>query len=424
MKFFSPFIVSVFFIVSIFLSEQGFCFDSISANPALNPKKNNAQYTSNPVDDFAEQYLLNIETLESQEGAYGASVSQELLSLGTLYQQHGKHRQAIKVFKRSLHLNRINEGLYALGQVPIVERLITSLLEQQNWRSADSKFQYLQWLYQRNYSDDALELYPFKMQMANWYLKSFSLNRLKKPAEDLFRSYVGYRQAIGILTKAYGPNDLRLISSIRGSLLVNYLIATANLRASKIEVSSTGHVSSGVHGIITKMGHLKNKSLKQGILLINQEIDIYQAQPQINYHKVTASKLKLADWYLMYGKRDTALKHYIKAYQYLTEHTSDGEVIENTFAKTVILPHFENMEIGASVISLEDKLTTDQEYMHASLDITRFGSATNVKVVDSNLTSNATRSRLLRTIRKAKYRPTIADGLITASTQVQLHIVP
>ena len=407
----------VFFL--LFFSRPGLCEDDPEANVGIK-----AQQLVSGINEFAEQYLLNIETLESQEGAYGASVSEELLSLGNFYQQHGKHRQAIKVFKRSLHLKRINEGLYTLGQVPIVERLIESFLKQKEWHSVDKRFKYLNWLYHRNYTDDALELYSFKMQMARWYLKSFSLNRSKDPIVDLLRSHNGYIQAINILTKAYGPYDLRLISSIRGSLLVNYLIATANIRGSNVEVSNTGQISGSVNGIVTKMGHLKNNSLKKGILLINQEIDIYQAQTKINYHSVTASKLKLADWYLMYGRRDTAMQLYQEAYQYLTEHIKDGQVIEQTFAKTVILPNFENMDIGASVISMDNKPTTDHDYIHASLDVTRFGTAQNVKIVDSNLTSNARRSKVLRTIRKAKYRPRIADGHIIASAQVQLHIVP
>ena len=384
----------------------------------------NAKKSISRLNEFAQEYLLNIEVLESQEGPYSDRVAQELLSLGMLYQNHGKHQQAIEAFKRSLHLKRINEGLYNLGQVPIVEKLIDSFLAQQNWRSADDRFKYLNWLYQRNYENDAIELYPFTMQMANWHLKSFSLNRLKEPALDLLKSYYGYMQAVDILTKAYGPNDLRLISSIRGSLLVNYLIATSNLRYNDLEVSDNGQVSGGVNGIITKMGHLKNRSLKQGVILINQEIDIYAAQPEVDYHLVTASKLKLADWFLMYGRRETAMEHYQKAYQYMTEHINDGQVIEQTFARTVVLPNFENMKLSASVVLSDTKPNTDVDYIHASLDVTRFGTAKNVKIIDSNLTSNATRTRVLRTIRKAKYRPIIADGNVIASAQVQLHIVP
>jgi hypothetical protein len=172
------------------------------------------------------------------------------------------------------------------------------------------------------------------------------------------------------------------------------------------------------------MGHLRNRSLKQGVLLINQEIEIYQAQTEVNYNLVTASKLKLADWYLIFGRRDTAMKHYQMAYKYFTDHIKDGQEIEQTFARTVVLPNFENMRIGASVVSSETKPSSDADYIHASLDVTRFGTAKNVKIIDSNLTSNAIRSRVLRTIRKAKYRPIIADGEITASAQVQLHIVP
>ena len=217
---------------------------------------------------------------------------------------------------------------------------------------------------------------------------------------------------------------MRLISSIRGSLFVNYLIATTNLRYNDLEVNDNGQVNGGVNGIINKMGHLKNRSLKQGIALIKLEIDIYAAQPEVDHHMVTASKLKLADWYLMYGRRAAAMENYQKAYQYMTEHINDGQVIEQTFARTVVLPNFENMKLSASVVLSDTKPNTDVDYIHASLDVTRFGTAKNVKIIDSNLTSNATRTRVLRTIRKAKYRPIIADGNVIASAQVQLHIVP
>jgi len=394
------------------------------ANTPSVKDKDGSQQSLIRFTDFVEQYQLNIEELESKEGAYGQGLSQELLALGTFYQQNDKHTEAIKSFKRSLHLKRINEGLYTKGQIPIVERLINSFAEKQQWRSVDNRFRYLNWLYQRNFSKDDLENYPIKMQIANWHLKSFSLNRLEEPSIDLLNGYIAYNQATNLLIKAYGAKDIRLIPSLRGSLLVNYLLATTKIRQESLEVRSDGEITRNISAVMSKVTHLKNKSLKRGISLINQEIEVYLAQPTIDYNLVTDTKLKMADWYLMYGKRDSAMQHYQKAYHYLAKHTQDLQLIEQTFDQPVVLPNFENMDTGTSLVSGTSKPDDDVNYVHASLDITRYGTAKNVKIVDSNLTSTATRSRVLRSLRKAKYRPKIAGGNMIATVQMQLHVFP
>jgi len=375
-------------------------------------------------NESVENYQLNIEELESKEGAYGQGVSQALLALGTLFQQNDKHTEAIKNFRRSLHLKRINEGLYGVGQIPIVERLINSLSEQKQWNSVDNRFRYLNWLYQRNYSEDALEVYPIKMQMGNWYLKSFTLKRAAEPTLDLINSYIAYNQAYNIQMSVHGQNDIRVLNALRGSLLVNYLLATTQVRAESISVNGEGEISSNMNSLVSKVSHMKQSSLRRGISLISHEIEIYLAQPTIDYSLVTNSKLKMADWYLMFGKRKKAMDHYQSAYHYLAKHADDGQVVEEIFSQPVVLPNFENMSTGTSLVLAGSKPADDVDYVHASLDITRYGTAQNVEIVESNLTNNAKRSRVLRSLRKAKYRPKISEGNVIATAKIQLHVFP
>ena len=398
--------------------------DDVVHSKSSTKSMNNNQQAFNRFTETVENYQLNIETLESKEGAYGQGVSQALLALGTLYQQNGKHSEAIKSFKRSLHLKRINEGLYAVGQIPIVERLINSFSEKERWNSVDNRFKYLNWLYQRNYSEDDLAVYPIKMQLGNWHLKSFTLKRIAEPAIDLINSYIAFNQAYNIQINAHGRHDIRLLGALRGSLLANYLLATTKVGAESFAVNSDGEIRNSISSLVSKVSHMKQSSLRRGILLINHEIDIYLAQPIIDYSLVTNSKLKMADWYLMFGKRKKALKHYQSAYHYLAKHTDDGQVVEQIFSQPVVLPNFENMNTGTSLVQVGSKPAEDVDYVHASLDITRYGTAKNVEIVASNLTNNAKRSRVLRSLRKAKYRPKISEGNVIATAQIQLHVFP
>lgn len=434
MKLYSLGVVNSLFYVMVFTYcpaiAQEIAQEQESAVPATKsvnqPVKNkvSTQLSLNRFAAFVEQYQQNIEELESKEGAYGPGLSQELLALGTFYQQNNKHVEAINSFKRSLHLKRINEGLYTKAQIPIVELLINSFAEKKQWRSVDNRFKYLNWLYQRNFAENAIENYPIKIQLANWHLKSFSLNRLEEPLIDLLNSYLAYNQATQILIETYGAKDLKLIPSLRGSLLVNYLIATSRIKEENLQVGSDGEITRNLNALASKVAHLQNRSLKQGLMLINHEIDIYLAQPTIDHHLVTDTKLKMADWYLMHGKRDSAMRNYQQAYHYLAEHSQDVQLIEQTFAQPVVLPNFENMDTGTSLVSANSKPADDVNYVHASLDITQYGTARNVKIVDSNLTNNATRSRVLRSLRKAKYRPKIAGGNMMPTAQMQLHVFP
>ena len=215
-----------------------------------------------------------------------------------------------------------------------------------------------------------------------------------------------------------------MLGALRGSLLVNYLLATTKVRAESVAVNSEGEVTSSMNSLVSKVSHLKQSSLRRGILLINHEIEIYLAQPTIDYSLVTNSKLKMADWYLMFGKRKKAMKHYQTAYHYLAKHTDDGQLVEQIFSQPVVLPNFENMNTGTSLVPVGSKPADDVDYVHASLDITRYGTAKNVEIVASNLTSGAKRSRVLRSLRKAKYRPKISEGNLIATAQIQLHIFP
>ena len=71
-------------------------------------------------DRSTEKSLLDeISRIESRDGAYSADLPEQMLSLGLALQQQDRHGEAIEVFKRGVHLARINNGLYCAEQVPL-----------------------------------------------------------------------------------------------------------------------------------------------------------------------------------------------------------------------------------------------------------------------------------------------------------------
>jgi len=382
----------------------------------------NSVHPQTSFSSLVEEYQTSIEDIESEKGVYGEGLSQQLFSLGMAYQKKGDHGQAIKTLTRSLHLQRINDGLYSTSILPILNTLINSLAKEEQWDSVDRSYTYLNWLYEQNYNDEDIETFDIKMQMANWYLKSYTLKRLKQPIVDLLNCYYAYEQALNIVKKEYGPNDLRVIEPLHELILVNYLIAVTDVIPPTINIDLDGEIIQTASRTGKQLAALKYRSFKLGISLIKHEMDIYLKQPLINYPLVTRIKLKMADWYLMYGKREMALGLYHEAYNYLKDNSTMTKELRTLFALPVALPNFPNISVKTNVLPSDLISDSDANYVHASIDVTRYGKVKNINFVRANPTDNPMSSRVLKFLKKTKFRPRIVEGNVTPAEEVHLQI--
>ena len=67
----------------------------------------------------------------------------------------------------------------------------------------------------------------------------------------------------------------------------------------------------------------------------------------------------------------------------------------------------------------------DVNYVHASMDVTRYGKTKNIKIVSSFPEDNTgMRSKVLRSLRLTKFRPKITNGNPIFTEQLQLHVFP
>ena len=137
---------------------------------------------------------------------------------------------------------------------------------------------------------------------------------------------------------------------------------------------------------------------------------------------VTRTKLKLADWYLMYGKRETALNLYQAAYHYLKDHSEITKEFSELFSLPVALPNFPNILIKTNVLPSDLISASDANYVHASIDVTRYGKVKNINFVSSNPKDNAMRIKVLKFLKQTKFRPKIVEGNVISAKKVHLQI--
>ncbi|MEM0910213.1 MAG: tetratricopeptide repeat protein [Pseudomonadota bacterium] len=126
-----------------------------------------------------------IKALESLHGAFHASISEELLLLGQIYNEQEKHELAYDTFKRSLEIHRKNSGLHDIGQFPIVRQLIWTSNSLGDWKKVDRYYKYLYWLHRRLYDSNSPEMLPILDDLIVWKMQAIN-KRLFGDPEKLF----------------------------------------------------------------------------------------------------------------------------------------------------------------------------------------------------------------------------------------------
>ncbi|PAJ76186.1 hypothetical protein CJF42_01530 [Pseudoalteromonas sp. NBT06-2] len=398
---------------------------SLAINAASNPFKIAADINSpkNLIEQIS-LYEKAIEELESTEGVYSEKLAQELANLADIYQKQEKHDLAITTFNRSLHLNRINDGLYSKAQLPILDKIIISLKKQKKWKKVHEKYNYLYWLNNRNFSEQDAQMLQVLIKIANWNLTSYAMSYSPNPAQDLYNAYYLYKQALNISENVYGPFDKQNIYILNNKMIISYFFATFDLSAinsNLVDNSNFTTTSNYQNQIIS----LKRTSFTSGRDTILNEIKILENQNDVDYYNISKVKLKLADWYLLFEKRQSAMRLYNEAYQFAILNDDEHIFTKDLFQKPIALPYLPNLTTNTREIISKDLLLSNEKYIQASFDVTKHGRAKNIRVVNSNMKeSTRLRSLALKSLRHTKFRPKLVKGIPIRTEQMKLHIFP
>jgi hypothetical protein len=407
--------------IILFLTPMAI-FSKLAAAPSAAQHKEQASKNKGHYvyQELIEKHQNAIEFKESEEGIYGSGLSQELLNLSDLYQKQGDHNRAIDTLKRSLHLTRINEGLYSRNQIPIVEKLIFNLKANKQWDRVNDQYYNLYQIYHRHYSDNDVELLDVELTLANWHLQSSLLDLFPKPLNGLIASHSLFTQADKLISERYGENDIRLIQTLNGLMITQYLLSINVGKLEMPKVLNGDFQMSTETNYVTKV--LRN-SFVSGRNLIEREINVLEFQAVKNYRDITKSKLKLADWYLLNNKKQSALRSYQTAYDYALSNDSNNDFTQILFGQPVTLPDLPYLNnIARTDISAEN-LPEDVKYIEVKMDVTRYGAARNIKVIRAKPEQGiAKRYKVLTYLRNVTLRPQFVNGVPVGIKELPFHV--
>ena len=350
-------------------------------------------------DDDSPAVLEAITRLESSEGAYAAGLSEQLLSLGLKLQSQGRHGEAVTIFKRGVHLARINGGLYCEEQIPLLESEITSHLALGQYAEADERQHYLYRVQVRSLDGGRPRTLAF-MQQANWQFNAYRLGVGEQDFGRLMNMWDLYRLALNDIATREGETSVNLLPPLRGMLQAQYLISGYAGEAPSAGFS-TGETFVDQQQQ-NRFNAFRAQSYKKGRAVILAIYDIEREHHGADSVEAAEALVMLGDWLLWHEERDAAKQAYGDAFAELVKLDDAQGDIERIFGEPAALPDLDGVR----------PLPVAAEGGNIVLEfgVTREGRVVDLERIDDNEVSDGKANRLMRTLRKTRFRPRFETG--------------
>jgi len=365
------------------------------------------------IDDYANA----ISRIELMGGAWDQSLVEELSALGGLQQQQGDHQAAIETLSRAMHVNRINDGLHTLGQVPVVEQMIRSYTALADWESVDLYQNYLYFVQHKAFGRNDPRLIPVLHDLGQWNIEAFNLGFGEPLGVRLSRAQLLFNTAASMVGIHFGRDDARYVSYLRSLANSAYLVALHPDYMREIGRPEYRAQRDLLWQQLNAPGRREPRGFQVGLDALQEVVNYYRDNGESRY-ALAEALVNLADWHLMFDRYRSAEQHYTEAWSVLEESENSAELLDQLFGQVVPIPTFArlptNLVIGSS--ASQERVELRQDYADVRLDLTRDGAPRNVEVISPETDANRRQlSRLRREVRLSIFRPRIVGGEMIAS---------
>ena len=254
-------------------------------------------------------YRNYIESMEESAGAFAPGLTEQLLGLGLNLQALDRHAEAAKVLKRGVHVSRVQSGLYAADQIPLLRAEIRSLIALGRFDEVDEHQRYL-----ARVESEALTGTPASIaaliDQGEWAEQAWDLRLGDQEShpEHLARSWEYYRLAYNQSTQLYGGQSLELLKPLEGMLRLQYRFADLQREnASNSSFDGSSYRQTSALGGAYRRGEAVLSTIF-GLKMVNGSSAGEQAR----------DLTRLGDWARWMGRRSDSRIYYDKAWLRIT----------------------------------------------------------------------------------------------------------
>jgi hypothetical protein len=372
-----------------------------------------------------------------------------MTSLALLMQSDGNHEEALGMLERAVHVSRVNDGLFSLQQAPAIDMQVRSHMALGQWQEADSLRQYHFYIHSRSMQSNDPELIPALVNYAEWHLQAYVDRRVDAmPMTRLIDAYQLYSVALSLADSqpepAAWPRErflqrmayLAWQLSLTGPQMRSEVMYA---RSRQIDDEWVSRMTNGQSKLRPSTFALGEEALQR--IISARATYLAAAVPESSVRRDLLKQhveavLALADWHLLFMRRQGSARHYQQAWQMLANE--DEALRKEVFGAVVSIPAFAeylqpqplqlasnsgptlvNSLVAApmqSYISPGRDVEQQWPWVDMRFDLTRYGRVSNVELVNSSAEINEyTRRRLITGLRETPMRPLIAESGLESS---------
>ena len=345
-------------------------------------------------------YQFYITDLESRRGPYADGLSEQLLGLGSAYQNQGLHQEAIKTFKRGVHVARINGGLYSAEQIPLLQRLISSLVAAGDYDKADERQYYLYRVQKNVYGQASQKMSVAMLERAAWEKQAYYLALGDVSFTRLLTMWELYSAVLRNIAREEGSQSTSLLQPLTGLLQTQYMISSYSGESQAGSATDARFVEEN------RFSMVRVSNYKQGQAVIRAMREVYDYNEDDQSPLPAETLVRLGDWHQWHRKKDSALAAYQHAWDEMAALENGEQLLISYFGVPSLLPDMPgaNRDLAAPAVI--------RGYAEVSYDISSRGRVKNLDLLTLEPVDEADDRepvQLLRRIKRKQYRPRFED---------------
>lgn len=290
-------------------------------------------------DSTLADYQRAIANHQAEFGPYDEKLGEMTFSLGQNLQMRGKWQESIAVFRRSMHLNKVNHGVHSLTQEPMLRGIIDGQSALGQIHNVSKSYQQLLRLYTKNHDETDTRMVPILDEISHWHLMAYTKTGGRDAEYYLRVAQQLYARALAITAKAYGENDLRMVNLLKNTALTNYYLGEHYRNYPGSLEGTMGPLESLPRNLsLAEQSYVNRSFYLNGKAALHKMMTILTSNPKASTIDQIEGHMAVGDWMILTRHPKRAVTAYQQAIKLITPIDFNNTLYEALFATPKMLP--------------------------------------------------------------------------------------
>ncbi len=352
-----------------------------------------------------ERQFQVIREIEEEEDAFSENLGESYLAYGKLLAQAGRLDEASEMYAKALHLAKINNGVYAIEQRPVLRAVFEMHAVTQDVDKMEASLRQVVWLEKKHPKIRDAYSYDMVVRLGNLYIDQYLRDpRITELTLERLNDAIFY---LKYAVNRYGDSPLSERVMPYGELALLYLYKTQIINELGRPIYDQQRFRSYTDLDKAPTVHSRRSFLGRAVKYLNDYGRKAETEGELE-HQVRAAR-DLGDLYLLFNRGAEAARYYNQAWLLAAELDDDHELVKS-FEQPEKIPNFNYA--GDRLSAADDRPIAE---VPLTMNIDRYGRVEKVltKAGEGPFPKLITRAK--RASRKMVFRPAVENGQLVAT---------